>query len=103
MHFLSGDFREALKKELTLIRFPKGHFLVQAHTAAHHSYFMENGFAVSFQYRRERRIVTHFWQPGEIILAPKSFFRQLPGDEIIQLTTDSTLLSVSYQSASKLF
>lgn len=102
MHFLPADFREALKRELNFVELPRGHYLLQAHTAAHHSYFMENGFAVAFQYRKDWRIVTGFWQPGEIILSPKSFFRQLPADEIIQLTADSKLLSLSHHSASKL-
>lgn len=102
MHFLPADFKEALKTELKCVTFPKGHYLVQAHTPAHHSYFMESGFAVAYQYRQDRRIVTDFWQPGEIILSPKSFFRQVPTDEIIQLTTDSQLLTLSHHSANKL-
>lgn len=102
MHFLPADFKEALKNELKYVTYPRGHYLVQAHTAAHHSYFMENGFAVAYQFRQDRRIVTDFWQPGEMILSPESFFRQVPTDEIIQLTTDSQLLSLSYHSANKL-
>lgn len=102
MHFLSADFRQAVNAELHSVRFPKGHYLVQAQSPAHHVYFLESGFAAGFQYHENKRIVTAFWQPGDIILSPKSFFEQLPTDEIIQLTTDSELLSMSYSSAMKL-
>jgi len=102
-HPLPADFQEALKNELQLVTYPKGHYLVQAQSPAHHVYFLEKGFSVAYQYQRNKRVVTDFWQPGEIILAPKRFFGQLPTNEIIQVTTDSELLSISYDSVLKLF
>lgn len=102
MHFLSADFRQSLTAELKSVRFPKGHYLVQAQTPAHHVYFLEKGFAAGFKYWQHKRVVTAFWQPHDIIISPKSFFEQLATDEIIELTTDSELLSLSYASAIKL-
>lgn len=102
-HPLPLDFRESLKSELHQVQYPKGHYLVQAKSAAQHSFFLEKGFAVGFQYQRNKRVVTDFWQRGEIILSPKSFFGQSASDEIIQVTTNSELLSISYPSAIKLF
>ena len=102
IHELSTNFKEALKSELRAVSFPKGHYLVQSQSAAHHAFFLDKGFSVAFQYKRNKRVVTDFWQTGEIILSPKSFFEQAPTDEIIQLTTDSELLSLSYASAIKL-
>lgn len=101
-HPLSPDFREALSKECREVFFLKGHNIVQAHTAAQHAFFLESGFAVGFRYRRSRRIVTDFWQPGQIIFSPKSFFEQVADDDIIQLTVDSALLAVSHESFTKL-
>jgi CRP/FNR family transcriptional regulator, anaerobic regulatory protein len=95
----SLECKEALHRELKLVAYPRGHYLVQAQTAAHHAYFLETGFAVSFRYQRNKRVVTDIWEPGQIILSPKSFFEQLPTEEIIQLTTDGELLSISYASA----
>lgn len=103
IHPLSDDFREALKKVLHFVAFPKGHYLAQARSAAQHAYFLQKGFSVSFQYQDGKRVVTDFWQAGEIILSPKSFFEQSPSDEIIQLTTDSELLSISFADVNKLF
>lgn len=103
MHLLALDFKEALERELKFSTFPKGHNLVQADTAAHGAFFLETGFALSFRYQGNKRVVTDFWQDGEIVLSPKSFFRQLPTDEIIQLAIDSELLSISHASAQKLF
>lgn len=103
IHALPEDFKEALKKELHFVAYPKGHYLVQARSPAMHAYFLKKGFSVSFQYREYKRVVTDFWQAGDIILSPKSFFEQSPSDEIIQLTTDSELLSISYEAVSKLF
>lgn len=101
-HPLSPDFKEALKKECRAVFFQKGHHLLQAHTAAHHAFFLVSGFAVGYRYQEMQRVVTDFWQPGEIVFSPKSFFEQLPGDDIIELTINSELLSVSYESFAKL-
>ena len=100
---LSEDFKKALEKELRYVTYPKGHFLIQALSIAHHSYFLEKGFAVAYHYYENRRIVTAFWQPGEIIVSPKSFFEQSPSTENIQLTIDGDLSCLSYLSATKLF
>lgn len=102
MHPLPMNLREALQGALRSISFPKGHALVQALTAAHHAYFLQNGFAVAFRYQGNKRVVTHFWQAGEIILSPQSFFEQLPTDEIIQLTADSDLLALSFTAFQEL-
>lgn len=101
-HPLSPDFKEALGKECRPIFFPKGHHLLQAQTAAHHVFFLLSGFAVGFRYERTQRVVTNFWQPGEIVFSPKSFFDQSPQDDIFQLTVDSELLSLSHTSFVKL-
>lgn len=103
MRPLSLACKEALQRELKFVTYPRGHCLVQAQTAAHHAYFLEKGFSVSYLYHDGNRVVMDFWQAGELILAPKSFFQQSPTDEIIQLTTDSELLSMSYPSVIKLF
>lgn len=99
---LPAGFRGALERVLRPALFPKGHQLVQAQSAAHHAYFLQKGFAVSFQYRGNKRVVTDFWKSGQIILSPRSFFEQLPTDEIIQLATNSELLSMSYLSFQEL-
>lgn len=101
-HPLSPAFKEALRKEWRQVFFPKGHHLLQAHTAAHHAFFLVSGFAVGFRYRGTQRVVTDFWQSGEIVFSPKSFFEQSPGNDIIQLTVDSDLLSLSHTSFLKL-
>jgi CRP/FNR family transcriptional regulator, anaerobic regulatory protein len=98
IHPLSHECKEAFLREVKSVKFPRGHYLVQAQTPAHHAYFLEKGFAVSYRYQRNKRVVTDFWESGQIILSPKSFFEQWASDEIIQLTTDGELLSVSYRS-----
>ena len=102
MHPLSAELREALTGALRSVAFPKGHYLVQAQTPAHHAYFLERGFAVAFRYQANKRVVTDFWQQGEIILSPKSFFEQWVSDEIIQVTVNSELLSISYTAFKEL-
>ena len=99
---LHSDCQEALKSVLKFVNFPKGHYLVQANTPAQHVYFLEEGFSVAFQYQGHKRVVTDMWQPGDIILSPKSFFEQMATEEIIQLTIDSRLFSLSYTSLNRL-
>lgn len=103
IHPLTEAFKDALKNELQFVAYPKGHYLIQARTVARHAYFLQTGFSVSYLYHEGDRVVTGFWQPGDIILSPKSFFRQTPTDEIIELTTNSELLAITYESALKLF
>jgi CRP-like cAMP-binding protein len=103
IHPLSEDFKKSLEKELLFVNYPKGHFLIQALSVAHHAYFLDKGFAVAYHYHENRKIVTAFWQAGEIILSPKSFFEQSPSIENIQLTIDGELRGISYSSATKLF
>lgn len=103
IHPLPGNFKAALEKELQFVQYPKGQFLVLAGLPAYHAYFLDKGFAVAFHFHENKRIVTAFWQPGEIILSPKSFFEQSPSDEVIQLTVDSELFGMSHPSATRLF
>lgn len=103
IHPLPGDFKKALAKELQFVRFPKGHYLNQALSISQHAYFLEMGFAVTYHYHENRKIVTSFWKPGEIIISPKSFFEQSISNENIQLTIDGALHGITYSSVVKLF
>lgn len=102
-HPLPAAFKEALDREMQPVTYPKNHFLVQVHSIAHHAYFLEKGFAVAFYFKENRKIVTTFFKPGEIILSPKSFFEQSHSEEAIQLTIDSELLYISHSAVNKLF
>ena len=53
---LSSAFKEALKEELQTELFPKNHFLVQIRSVAHHSWFLEIGFAVAYYFSERKRI-----------------------------------------------
>jgi CRP/FNR family transcriptional regulator, anaerobic regulatory protein len=97
-HELPSDFIEGLAVVLKPVQFPKGHYLVQAHTPANHIYFLEKGFAVGFVYDRNDRIVIDFWKEGQIIVSPRSFFSQQPGNEIIEVASRCELLALSYPS-----
>lgn len=100
---LTANFKKALAKELRFVTYPKGHYLLQSLSIATHAYYLEKGFAVAYHYYDNKKIVTSFWQSGEIIVSPKSFFEQSRSNENIQLTIDSELHSISYQSVTKLF
>jgi hypothetical protein len=102
-HPLSEAFREALSRELQIVSRPKNYFLIQGSTTPVTAFFMEKGFAVSYFFYENKKIVTSFYKAGAFIFSPKSFFAQLPTDEMTQLTIDSVLLGVSYASVTKLF
>jgi len=103
IHPLPDDFKKALENELQPVAYPKGYLLVQEHSIANNAYFLEKGFSVAYHFHDTRKIATRFWKENEIILSPKSFFEQLKSEETIQLTMDSELLLISYQSVNKLF
>ena len=77
--------------------------MIQALSTANQAYYLEKGFAVAYHYSENSRIVTAFWQQGEIIVSPKSFCEQSPSNENIQLTINGELHGLSYRSVTKLF
>lgn len=103
IHPLTRSFKEALSRELHIIAYPKNYFLVQMYSIAHYAYFLEKGFAVAYHFYEGKKIVTSFFKPYDIIFSPQSFFEQSQALENIQLTEDSALIRISYNSVHKLF
>ena len=95
LHPLPEGFRTAVERELQSLTLPRGYFLVPPGTTSRDAFFLEQGFAVSFRFQEDKRVVTAFWAPGAIIVSPKSFCEQSPSEETIQLTTKSHLVSLS--------
>lgn len=103
IHPISGDFKDALEKELTPLTLPKNYMLLEAPRIADFAYFLDSGFAMSFVFADGRRVVEEFWQPGQIILSSSSFFEQVRSKESIQLITRSDVLSISYTGVQRMF
>lgn len=99
---LPPRFVEIVQNSVRPATFPKGHHLVQAQSVATHLHFLETGFAAEFCYERERRVVTDFWQAGEMILSARSFFDQVPTDQIVELAVQSRVHSIPYRIFSEL-
>jgi CRP-like cAMP-binding protein len=95
LHSLPEGFRMAVERELQEVTLPRGYYLVPLGTIARDVYFLDQGFAVSFRFQEGKKVVTAFWARGAIIVSPKSFCEQSPAEEIIQLTTESRLFSLS--------
>lgn len=103
MHPLSDNFKEALKKNMTMLSLPKHHMLLEAPKVSEHAYFLDNGFVMSYSFVNGKKQVEHFWQRGQIIVSAKSFFERIPSVEFIQLMQQSDVLYISHESVLKLF
>ncbi len=102
VHPLSQPFKVALEENLQFVTCPKNHFLVQMSSQANPAYFLESGFAVAYSLFEGKRVVTAFFQPGEMVLSPGSCFAPSGSDEVIQLTMVSDVLSISNASVTRL-
>ncbi len=103
MYPCSPQCKVLLDQAVSAVTQPKGYFLVHSDTISSYIYFLEKGCAVSYRYQKDKKIVTGFWKPGDIIISPKSFFSQCRSEELIQLTMNSQLKSLSWEVANDLF
>jgi hypothetical protein len=103
IHPVSEKFKLAVEKELIPLDLPKNYFLLEAPGVSRHAYFLNTGFAMSFSFVEGEKHVDGFWQPGEIIMAARSFMEQVPSLEYIQLMERSEVLCISHESVMKLF
>lgn len=98
IHPYSKKCKEALDQSVSTVFHPRGYFLAHSDSVPDYVYFLEKGFAVSYRYHKDVKVVTAFWKPGEIILSPKSFFSRTKSEELIQLAMDSQLKSLSWDA-----
>lgn len=98
MHPLSNEFQQALSKRIVTLSLPKNHILLNAAHVSDDAFFLETGFAMSFQYVKGRKHVEEFFPEGRIVVSPLSFFQRLPSKETIQLLEQSDVLHISFES-----
>ncbi len=103
IHPLPDKMRQAIEDELETVFYPPGQVLVSASDFARSVYYLVGGFCVSYYYNGDRKTVTTFWKPGEIVMSPRSFFEGTPAEEIIQVTSKCELLSLSLAAVNQLF
>jgi len=99
---LSESFRKSLTRELIPHTFQQNKILLDASEVSTHCYYLQDGFAMSYTYYDGKKIAEGFWKAGEIIIAFKSFFEQIPSDQSIQLMTKGDLLGIHYTSVKQL-
>src|SRR5690606_40902151 len=99
----SSGFRKAVERVLTPLSLPRYHLLLEATKISECTYFLEEGFAMSYTYVRGEKQVDWFWKSGQIMVSARSFFEQVPSQEFIQLRTPSELLCVTHESVLQLF
>lgn len=94
---MSAGLREYLNDTIQAYKFPKKHILLKDGQICKHIYFVEEGFSRAFYQRNGKEMTSWFSSTGEIVMSVHSFFKQTPSIENIELLTNSTLLSLSYQ------
>jgi CRP/FNR family transcriptional regulator, anaerobic regulatory protein len=102
IHPVSPDFKASLLKELSCLELPKNFNLLEAPKISDHVYFLNRGSAMSYTFVDGRKHVEWLWKKDQLIVAPRSFFEQMPSREFIQLTEPSEVLCVSHAGVKRL-
>ena len=103
IHPLSEKFKGSLSKELIPLSLPKNHLLLEAPKTAEYAYFINSGFAMSYSFQDNKKIIESFWKQGQIMTSIGSFYEQTPSNESIQLMENSELLCLSNAGLHRLF
>ncbi|RAW01576.1 Crp/Fnr family transcriptional regulator [Pseudochryseolinea flava] len=100
---ISQDFKHAVSSKLIPLSLPRNHLLVEQPKVSDHIYYINEGSAMCFSYRDDKKKIEWLWRANNIVISPKSFFEQKPSEEFIQLLEHSELLAISHANVLELF
>ena len=93
---LPNTFREEMKANLITQTFPRNSLLMQG-DVSDKLYFVEMGLVRGFYEWTGKEYTSWFAQDGDFACSVRSFFRQTPSFETIQLLEETTLSFLRYQ------
>ncbi len=90
---------DSLKKE----DFKKNHLLLKEGVVAHRIFFLEKGSARTFYFHDGKDITSWIYRQGHLLTSWSSFYTRTPSYENVELTEDSTIVSLSYDQLQNLY
>lgn len=81
----------------------KGDLLIQQDQVAHRVYFIDEGSARTFYYHDGKDITSWMYREDQLMTCWSSFYSMSPSHEILQITEDATIISISYDKLQELY
>lgn len=100
---ISMDFLDAIERAVDVLTLPKGHVLHASPKISEHLYFIEEGLVMAYQFEDGEKYVAQFWQAGDFVFLPQSFFDRVPSREFLELAAPSRIVHVSHRDAMGMF
>lgn len=95
--------REALKKHLVEVSYPKGHVLLRADTIEKSIYFIRQGIVRAYASSADNEITFWFGKEGDAVISMKSYVSGEKGYEDIELLENCTLYELNTEQLQNYF
>lgn len=103
IYVLPEASKNALKKQVTEVSYPKNFCLMEADKIVPHVYFIRKGIVRAYATTESNDITFWFGSEGETIVSMKSYVDNMPGYESIELLENCDLYMLETESLRKLF
>ncbi|ROI05968.1 Crp/Fnr family transcriptional regulator [Chryseobacterium sp. G0240] len=103
IYILPEASKNSLQSHITEVSHPKGFCLMEADKVIPYLYFIRKGIARAYSSTSDNDITFWFGSEGQCILSMKSYVKDKPGYESIELLEDCDLYRLETESLRKLF
>ncbi len=100
---LDAASKEAIIEACQIQEFNKGYVLIKEDKVAHRLFFITQGSARTFYYHDGKDVTSWIYPEGQFITSWSSFYTQTPSYENVELTEESTIISLSYEQLQELY
>ncbi|KFC22650.1 Crp/Fnr family transcriptional regulator [Epilithonimonas lactis] len=95
--------KSLVKKDISLIKYPKGQIIINADKIESNVYFIKQGIARAFSNDSQNEITFWFGKEGSTVLSMMSYISNGKGYEDIELLEDSELYQIKSSDLQDLF
>lgn len=95
--------KTALKLNISQIKYPKGHILLNAGKVESNIYFIKKGIVRAYVEQDDSEITFWFGKEGQTVISMKSYTQEEKGYETIELLEDCELYELKKENLQKLF
>jgi len=103
IHPLSEEAIQYLSLHLKGIELSKKDYLLKAGRICENVYFIKKGLVRCFYVKDDNEVCSWFMKEGDLIFSVKSFYKQVPSDESIQVLEDLTAYYLSYKELQHIY
>lgn len=100
---ISPALETALLTMLQCDTYPRKHWLLQPGQLSDRLYFVERGVVRGYYLKDGRDVTSWFMREGDFIISIVSFYTRQPAQEYIELLTEGTVWSITYEQLQQLY